>query len=201
MAKGLVEKAYLTALDVKAKVFTFVLSMAVESMGEKSTIIPPLRFSNLHLMRIGRNVTIHTGCWMQALSMVSDDGSPKIILEDGVGIGMNSTISAAVRIHIGRQVFTARNIYISDHGHEFRDVNVPIADQSISEPAPVTIKDFSWLGQNVVVLPGVTIGKHSTIGANSVVNKDIPDYCVAAGVPARVIRRYNPATDQWAREL
>ena len=63
--------------------------------------------------------------------------------------------------------------------------------QGINRIAPVIIGNHSWLGQNVVVLPGVTIGEHCVIGANSVVRSPIPDYCVAVGAPARVVRRFN----------
>ena len=62
-------------------------------------------------------------------------------------------------------------------------------DQGIASVAPVVIREGAWLGQGVVVCPGVTIGRNAVIGANSVVRHDVPDRCVAAGVPARVIRK------------
>jgi acetyltransferase-like isoleucine patch superfamily enzyme len=71
--------------------------------------------------------------------------------------------------------------------------------QGITDIAPVFIGRHTWLGQNVVVLPGVAIGQHCIIGANSVVNSSIPDYSVAVGAPARVIKRYNRDTNQWER--
>jgi acetyltransferase-like isoleucine patch superfamily enzyme len=71
--------------------------------------------------------------------------------------------------------------------------------QGINGIAPVSIGRNAWLGQNVVVLPGVTIGEHCVIGANSVVNSSIPDFSVAVGAPARVIKRYNKETARWER--
>jgi len=100
---------------------------------------------------------------------------------------------------IEEYVLLARNVHIADHAHAFENIDVPIMEQGINRIAPVTIGRETWLGQNVVVLPGVTIGKHCVIGANSVVNSSIPDYCVAVGAPARVVRQYNRETDKWEK--
>ena len=70
-------------------------------------------------------------------------------------------------------------------------MNIPISQQTQVE-RPVSIGDGSWLGAGVVVLPGSQIGKHVAVGANSVVTGILPDYCVAVGTPARVIKQYSP---------
>jgi acetyltransferase-like isoleucine patch superfamily enzyme len=88
-------------------------------------------------------------------------------------------------------------VYITDQNHGYEDITRPISQQTQPERA-VVIGDGSWLGYGAVVLPGVTIGKHCVIGANSVVTSDIPDFSVAVGVPARVIRRYD-ATAGWIK--
>ena len=95
--------------------------------------------------------------------------------------------------------FLARNVYVSDHAHAYENIGVPIMHQGINRIAPVTIGKHTWLGQNVVVLPGVSIGEHCVVGANSVVNSSIPDFSVAAGVPAKVVKRYNQKTKTWER--
>ena len=91
---------------------------------------------------------------------------------------------------IGNDVWTGHHVYITDQNHGYEDVSRPISQQSQPERA-VVIGDGSWLGHGAVVLPGVTIGKHVVIGANAVVTRDIPDFCVAVGSPARVVRRYD----------
>jgi acetyltransferase-like isoleucine patch superfamily enzyme len=88
-------------------------------------------------------------------------------------------------------VWTGHNVHITDMNHDYTDVDAPISRQHQPE-TPVVIGDGSWLGHNVVVLPGAHIGRHVAVGAGSVVRGTLPDYCVAAGVPARVIRRYDP---------
>jgi acetyltransferase-like isoleucine patch superfamily enzyme len=112
---------------------------------------------------------------------------------------MGANISAAHKIVIGEYVLLARNVYISDHAHAFENIHVPIMRQGINGIAPVSIGPSTWLGQNVVVLPGVTIGQHCVIGANSVVNASVPDFCVAVGAPARVVKRYNSNARRWER--
>ena len=80
--------------------------------------------------------------------------------------------------------------YITDCDHEYRDVNIPVIDQGIVQRGQrVSIGDGSYIGINAVIVGNVKIGKHCVIGANSVVTKDVPDYCVAVGSPAKVIKR------------
>ncbi|MSY44417.1 MAG: acyltransferase, partial [Actinobacteria bacterium] len=92
---------------------------------------------------------------------------------------------------IGDDVFTGHNVYITDANHGYEDVEQPIGRQ-FSPPQPVSIGSGSWLGHGVIVLPGVAIGRNVVIGAGAVVTSDIPDFSVAVGNPARVIRRYFP---------
>jgi len=99
---------------------------------------------------------------------------------------------------IGKKVLTADHVFISDHLHNYSDPGTPIMDQPILFKGQVIIGDGAWLGQNVCII-GASVGKNSIIGANSVVTKDIPDYCVAAGIPAKVIKEYNFKTKQWEK--
>lgn len=92
------------------------------------------------------------------------------------------------------------NVYITDCDHEYVHVGIPIMDQGIVDKnLHVEIKDHAYIGINSVIVGNVTIGKGSVIGANSVVTKDIPDYCVAAGTPAKIIKKYNPLSDSWEK--
>lgn len=89
-------------------------------------------------------------------------------------------------------------MYITDCDHEYRNVAIPVIDQGIVQNGQkVSIGDGSYVGINAVIVGNVKIGKHCVIGANSVVTKDVPDYCVAVGSPAKVLKRYNSETQQW----
>lgn len=107
-------------------------------------------------------------------------------------------LTCANSIIIGKYTAIAANVTITDINHPYVDVDTPIEKQDI-EVGYVRIGEDSKIYNNVVILPNVTIGKHVTIGANSVVDKDIPDYCVAVGIPAKVIKKYDFETNKWIK--
>ncbi|EEF62375.1 transferase hexapeptide repeat containing protein [Pedosphaera parvula Ellin514] len=168
-----------------------------KEIGAHSRISPPFRCWGLNQMRLGERVNIESDCWIHVVDGDGDESSAKLVIGSHCGIGMGATISAARQVVLGEHVLLARNVYISDHAHAFEDITIPIMHQGINNIKPVSIGKHTWLGQNVVVLPGVTIGEHCVIGANSVVNSSIPDYSVAVGSPARVVKQYNVATKRW----
>ena len=122
-------------------------------------------------------------------------GDPAAVVEIGAGTKVNRRcfITAKRRITIGRHVLFSNNVFICDHLHAFDDIGTPVKRQGATEPRPVEIGEGTWLGINVVVMPGVRVGRHCVIGANSVVTGDVPDYAVAVGAPARVVRNLAPA--------
>ena len=122
---------------------------------------------------------------------------PVIKIGNGCVIGRGSHIVAHFAIEIEDEVQTGPYVYITDQNHSYRDPDQPIGRQMPNE-APVHIGQGSWLGAHVVVLPGATIGRHCTIGAGAVVTGDIPDFSVAVGVPARVIRK-KARDNSWPR--
>ncbi len=120
----------------------------------------------------------------------------EIIIGHECRVGIGNTIIGPV--HIGNTVNLAQNITISGLNHNFNDVNTTIIEQGVST-SPIIINDDVWIGANSVVLAGVTIGKHSVVGAGSVVTKNIPSYSVAVGNPARVIKQYDFDKKEWIR--
>jgi acetyltransferase-like isoleucine patch superfamily enzyme len=112
---------------------------------------------------------------------------PVVRIGDRCLIGRGSGVVGHLSIEIGDDVWTGHHVYITDQNHGYQDLDRPISVQWQPE-RPVRIGDGSWLGHGTVVLPGATIGRHVVIGANSVVRGDIPDNCIAAGIPAVVVR-------------
>ncbi|APZ45112.1 acetyltransferase [Polaribacter reichenbachii] len=125
-----------------------------------------------------------------------NNGVGSVIIGDRTKIGLSNTIIGPVRI--GNDIRLAQNITLSGLNHNYEDVNLPIHVQGVST-SPIVIEDDSWLGANVVVVAGVTIGKHSIIAAGSIVTKNIPPYSVAVGNPARVLKQYNHQTKVWEK--
>lgn len=117
-------------------------------------------------------------------------GGGTVRIGKGSEIGERCRISIANSLEIGEKVLLSPNVYITDCDHEYRNVDIPIIDQGIVQKGQkVSIGDGSYIGINAVIVGNIKIGKHCAIGANSVVTKDVPDYCVAVGSPAKVIRK------------
>lgn len=117
---------------------------------------------------------------------------PELSIGNNTYIGEHSHISACYRVSIGDNVLTGRYVLISDnsHGHSTLDDSyIHPLDRPLVSKGQITIGNNVWIGERVCVFGGVEIGEGSIIAANSVVTKDIPDHCVAAGVPAKVIKK------------
>ena len=153
--------------------------------GPRSRILLPTRLSGAQHMAVGDGVLIGAGSWLIVPEQHAP--GPNIIIGDRVRMNQAS-ISAVERVELEDGVAIARGCYISDHTHSFDDPELFVRDQPLGRVSPVRIRRGAWLGQNVVVLPGVTIGVGSVVGAGSIVRSDVPDRTVVAGSPARVIR-------------
>ena len=149
------------------------------------------------LIDIQEDVSVHKYSWW-LVSPLTGYGKAKLIIGKRTRIGLYSHIVSTRSVIIGNNVEISPRVYISDNIHGYYDIEIPCRDQQIIQKKDVFIGDDSWLGENVCVI-GVTIGKHCVIGANSVVTHDIPDYSVAVGAPAKVIKRYNFENNKWER--
>jgi len=123
-----------------------------------------------------------------------NNGVGAVVIGDNVTIGIGSTLIGPVEI--GNNVILAQHVGISGLNHGYQEIDVPIRDQKCTT-ALIKVGDDSWIGTNAVITAGVTVGKHSIVGAGSVVTKDVPDYTIVGGNPARVLKRYNKATGNW----
>jgi acetyltransferase-like isoleucine patch superfamily enzyme len=160
-------------------------------------VLPPLRIDGHENISLEDNVHINYKTWLAALPLAK---TSSCILQIGAGsiIGNFNHIYATQKIIIGKKVLTADKVYISDNFHGYKNIKAPIMDQPIIQNKEVSIGDGSWLGENVVVL-GSKIGRNCVIGANAVVTKDIPDFCVVVGVPAVIIKRYHMEKQAWIK--
>lgn len=125
-----------------------------------------------------------------------NNGVGDVIIGDRTRIGMSNVLIGPV--NIGNDVMFAQNIVLSGLNHGYEDITIVPHKQKVTK-APIIIEDEVWLGANVVVVAGVTIGKHSVIAAGSIVTKNIPAYSVAVGNPARVIKKYDFQSNIWER--
>jgi acetyltransferase-like isoleucine patch superfamily enzyme len=133
-------------------------------------------------LTIGEGTLLEPGCWLTL--------GPDARIEIGAGCFLNrgTMIAAQERVTIGDHTMFANGCFIGDASHRFDDLERPITEQGFSSKGPVEIGDNCWFGVNCAVTTGVTVGERCVIGANSVVNRDLPPLTIAAGVPAKPIR-------------
>lgn len=181
-------KAHRWWLRAKSKAFTFLCRGDFRQLGPRSSLALPIRLHGTEHIEIGTRVFVGPNSWLEVIAPDEPRSQPAIRLGGGVSIAGFCTITSRRSVVIEANVLIARYAYISDHSHAHAAHDRPIKDQGVTDVAPVRIREGAWLGQNVVVCPGVTIGRNAVIGANSVVKTDVPDFCVAVGAPARVVR-------------
>ncbi len=168
-----------------------------KEFGQKSSIIKPLSIDGRENISIGNHVFIAYKTWLAALPLTGEDKC-NLVIKDNCTIGHFNHIYCTKSIILEEGVLTADKVYISDNLHGYMDVHTYIKNQPIIQKKEVIIGEGTWLGENVCVL-GCKVGKQCVIGSNSVITKDIPDYCVAVGAPARIIKRYDFATQSWRK--
>ena len=112
--------------------------------------------------------------------------TPDVSLGDRSGIGIDCEVYGPVTI--GKDVMMGPEVVIYTSGHKYDRLDIPMMDQGSTEKKQVTIGDDVWIGRRAIIMPGVTVGTGSIIGAGAVVTKDVPPYSVVAGVPAKVVK-------------
>jgi len=163
--------------------------------GSGSILNKPLNIYSPKNIFIGQNVSIQYFSWLTARAQTGEPAA-KLVIKDGCRIGNFNHIYATKSIVLEANVLTADKVYISDNLHSYDNIYMPIWQQPIRQIGTVVVGEGSWLGENVCLI-GANIGKHSVVGANSVVTRDIPDFSVAVGAPAYIIKRYNHKTNKW----
>lgn len=125
-----------------------------------------------------------------------NNGVGDVLIGDETTIGMSNVLIGPVTI--GKQVIIAQNVVISGLNHNYEDVDCSIQSQGV-RTAPIIIEDDCWIGANAVITAGTTVGKHSIIAAGAVVTKSVPPFSIAAGNPARIIKKYDFEQKTWVK--
>ena len=175
---------------LKCRLFVWFNSYAFGAFGKHNYLF------DLELLN-PQNIFLGSNLWISKTRLASSKGG-KLIIGNHVAIGRFSQIYALQSIIIEDGVLMAENTFISDNTHTFTDITTPVRDQDIKPLGNVVIGSGTWIGRNVVV-NGCKIGRNCIIGAYTFLKKDIPDYCVVVGNPARIVKRYNPQSGQWEK--
>lgn len=165
--------------------------------GKHTSLGKPLRITCPQNIYLEDYVCVAPYSWLAAEPHGGGE-SARLVIKRGCRIGDFAHIYATNEIVFEENVLLANYVYVSDTDHGYQNISIPILEQPIIRKSKVVIGEGSWLGEHVCVC-GASIGKHCVIGANAVVNKDIPDYSIAVGVPAKVIKKYDFEAKQWIK--
>lgn len=169
-------------------------------IGCRSAIYKPFLITNPDGIYLGDFVTIRKNVRLEIIKNITES-MPKIIIGNNVNIEQNVHIICGSRIEIGNNVSITGGVAIVDVNHPYDDIynSVKIGDRIQCEGNYVEISDNVFIGYGAIILPNVSVGKNSIIGAYSVVNRDIPDFSVVAGNPAKIIKIYCFETNNWIK--
>jgi acetyltransferase-like isoleucine patch superfamily enzyme len=175
-----------------------VYRLVFKKFGKGSYIRRPLLIGHPKFITIGRSVSVRDGARLEAIQD-NKNRIPDLHIGNGTSIEQNVHIVCHSRIRIGENVAISANCCILDVTHPYEDVHDPvkIVARIRDDDSFVEIGDGSLIGFGAVVLPNVRIGKCVVVGSNAVVRCDIPEYSVAVGSPAKIVRRYDWAMEKW----
>jgi len=151
----------------------------------------PVHGNVLEALREGR-LEVGQGTLLEPNVWITAPGRARVRIGGGTFLNIGVMVAAADLVEIGDHCMLANGCFVSDASHRYEDPELPITWQGFESKGPTRIGDNCWLGANVVVTSGVRIGERCVVGANSVVTRDLEPFSLAAGVPARVIRRVAP---------
>lgn len=185
-----------------AKVIKFPLcKITYGDFGFKSYIIKPMMISGKKYIHIGKRVTIRNGARIEAIDKYNNEiFQPRLIVEDNVSIEQQVHITCTDSLTIEHDVTISAYVYISDTSHCIDKAHVNVLAQPLKSAA-TKIGAYSFIGIGAKIMPGVTIGKNCVVGAGAIVCKDVPDYCMVVGNPARIIKKYDLNKNVWERYI
>lgn len=185
-----ISNLYKRLLDV---VYTGFHAQKFAKFGSGKIEYPACQILGHQYISIGCNTFMGKNIILTAFDMRKEQRfHPQIEIGNNCVIGKCMHITAVGNIKIGNNVLTGRNCLITDNSHGYinrEEMDIAPISRNLSHK-DVVISDNVWIGENVCILPGVKIGIGAIIGAGSIVTKDVPDYCVAAGNPAKVVKKF-----------
>jgi acetyltransferase-like isoleucine patch superfamily enzyme len=171
----------------------------LDSIGKMSIIYPPIIMSGLKYINIGEHALIFANSRIEVIDSYGNiEYKPRFKLGDYSQIHQNCHITCAGDMIIGKNVVITANVTITNIVHPYINIDMPINHQEI-KVKDISIGDQTYIYNNVVIMPGVNIGKHCIIGTHAVVYEDVPNYSVVVGNPGRIVKQYNEETKQWVK--
>lgn len=192
--KNPVLSLYRYILDTRKRYYLNWLRPQFKAFGEGAFVTKLSNLAHPERISLGENVQLGKQGVLEVFPNFKDENYPEaeIIIGANAVIGDYFHIGAIQKLQIGKNVLIGRRVLINDHSHgDLADSKngIPPMDRILKSKGRITIQDNVWIGDNAVILSGVTIGEGAIVGANSVVTKDVPPFTVVGGVPARIIKQ------------
>lgn len=186
-------KIYCRIKNIYYLLYTLWIQKEFNKCGNDCYIKPFRDLKGANNISLGDRVCVGYNCVFETYSYYLDqEFKPFVIIGNDSNIGDDSHLTCINKIIIGNNVCMGRKIFITDnaHGASIRDLlDMRPNIRPLFSKGPVVIEDNVWIGEMVCIMPGVTIGHGSIVGANAVVTKDMPPYSIIGGNPARVIKQ------------
>ena len=174
--------------------FWFANKSQFKALGRGTRMVRQFRVDGGEGITIGQNVFFQRGLWLYCRGV--DNINASLSIGSRCVFGYNNHITCVGSVMIGDDVLTANNVYISDNIHCYENITTPVIKQPVKYKRSVEIGSGAGIGENACII-GANVGRNSVIGANAVVTSDIPDYAVAVGIPAKVIKQYDSVQEKW----
>lgn len=173
--------------------------LRVGKLGHGVIIYKPLRFKEIKYLYMEESSRIYKGSRIECITKWGNEKySPIIKIGEKTSVEQFLHLTCANKIVIGKNVVISANVLITDINHSYEKIHMNAISQAL-EVKEVSIGDYSFIGMGSKIMPGTKIGKNCIIGANSIVVGEIPDYCVAVGTPAKIIKKYNFEKKVWEK--
>lgn len=182
------------------RLFNKINKKKYRKWGTGTEIYNPFVISGEEQIALGSNVKILDNARISIYAKSEGAEEALVQIDDGCYIGYNFSLLVKDKVHIEKNVLIASNVLITSENHGIDPESDLYYMEQPLEGKSVRIGEGTWIGERTCILPGVDIGKKCVIGAGSIVTRDIPDYCIAVGNPARIIKRYNFETHRWEKE-
>lgn len=191
----------LVDLDRKIRKLLFFpfCKIIYKHFGFKSLIYKPLFLYGRKYISLGKSVNLFKGARIECISSWKGQKfNPHLIIHDNTSFEQSAHISCVNKIEIGKNCTFSARTYITDCSHSYEKIDEKVLNQKLVVK-DVKIGDNCFVGMDVKIFPGVTIGDNVIIGANSIVTHDIPSYSVVVGCPAKVIKKYDFEKKEWVK--